>query len=203
MPTPTAVLSARERLIKSILHWVQIVHNGEPAGGPQIAAAVAADLFGDLAPDITPAPGKPSSHIGPIGDLALWVALYWEEWGLGAPDATIPSGIMINPQLLIPLLALHPTTFEAELYHKLDAGLSGGKIICKQCKLDIVDHFEALQRLHVAEIESLTSDIALLEATTDIQMQAIVKGTEAIEGLTAKVEALESAASVTAEDVGE
>ena len=185
MTTPTAVLNARERLVKSILHWVRVVNDDQPAGGPQIAAAVAADMFGEPLPDITPAPGQPTSaHIGPIGQLAMWFALYCEEWGILLPGETRPAGILVNPNLLTPLLALHPQTFEAELYHPLETALDRGHAICDTCKLGITDHYETLDKAQVAEIESLSSDIQIMEATMDIQMQAIVKQTEAIDALT-------------------
>ncbi len=191
MTTPTAVLNARERLVKSILHWVRVVNDDQPAGGPQIAAAVAADMFGDPLPDIAPVPGKPTSaHIGPIGQLAMWFALYCEESGILLPGETRPAGILVNPNLLTPLLALHPQTFEADIYHKLDTTFDKGHTICATCKLGVQAHYETLDQAQVAEIESLAGDIEIMEATMDIQMQAITKGTEAIEGLQAKIEAL-------------
>ncbi len=203
MATPTPVLNARERLIKSIRHWVRTVHDGQPAGGPQIAAAVAADMFGDPTPDITPVPGKSQIHIGPVGHIGLWFALYCEKWGIARPGAIMPTTIKVDPKLLMPLLSLHPQTFEAELYHPLESSLDRGHTICAHCKLGVSAHYETLDKAQMAEIESLMGDIEIMEATMDIQMQAITKGTEAIEGLQGKVEALESAASVTAEDVGE
>lgn len=187
MTTPKPVMNARERLIKSVEHWIRVIHDGNPAGGPQIAAAVAADLFGDITPDITPA--DESTHIGPIGLLGMWFALYCEESGIMAPGETIPAGIQIDPKLLIPLLSLHPTTFGAELYHAAqftigsDPGNRTIHTICGVCKLGYTEHFEAIEQLHMAEIESLRSEIEIMEATTDIQMQAIQKQTETIEAL--------------------
>ncbi len=191
MTTPTAVRNARERLVKSIRHWVRVVNDDKPAGGPQIAAAVAADMFGDPTPDIAPAPGQPTSaHIGPIGQLAMWFALYCEESGITRPGETMPARINIDPRLLLPLLSLHPQTFGAELYHAAqftigsDPGNQTIHTLCGVCKLGYTEHFEAIEKFHFAEIESLVGDIEILEATTDIQMQAIVKQTEAIDALT-------------------
>ncbi len=205
MATPTPVLNARERLVKSILHWVRVVNDDKPAGGPQIAAAVAADMFGDPIPDIAPVPGMPTSaHIGPIGQLAMWFALYCEESGILLPGETRPAGILVNPNLLTPLLALHPQTFESDIYHPVKPVFDPrNSTICDTCKLAITEHYEMLDKAQVAEIESLSSDIQIMEATMDIQMQAIQKQTEAIEALQGKIDALESAASVTAEDLGE
>ncbi len=181
MPTPTPVLNARERLIKSIEHWVRVVNDNQPAGGPQIAAAVAADLFGDPIPDIKFVPPDGTHvYIGPVGNLGMWFALLCEgNWLL--PPNIMPSGIQIDPKLLVPLLSLHPVTFEFDLHHAASSAIVNGRTICDICKLDIIKHFEALEEAQVAKIEALMGDIEVLEATTDIQMQAIVKQTETIE----------------------
>ncbi len=182
MPTPTPVLNARERLIKSIA--AACVFYKVPFNIPFLEM-IAADLFGDPTPDITPAPARGNAiNIGPVGQLGMWFALYCEE-GYILPPAIMPSGISIDPRLLVPLLSLHPVTFEFDLHHSAESAVVNGRTICDVCKLGIIEHFEALEEAQVAKIESLMGDIEVMEATTDIQMQAIVKQTEAIEVLTA------------------
>lgn len=183
MSTPTAVLNARQRLIKSIEHWCRTMSDNLPSGGPQIAAAVAADLFGDPIPDIkfTPPDGA-HVHIGPVGNLAMWFALMCEDSYILPPNI-MPSGIQIDPKLLVPLLALHPATFEFDLHHAASSTIVNGRTVCDICKLDIIEHFEALERAQVAQIESLMGDVEIMEATMDIQMQAILKQTDTIEAM--------------------
>ncbi len=173
MASPTHTRSAREHLIQSIVTWADRLE------GEDLAHAVATDLFGDATPEIR----RPRfMAVGPVAQLAGWFASYCEDQGIQRPDETMPAGIMIDPRLLIPLLSYVPIGFD-DLHHEFELLQMFNIVACATCELGIQQHYEALERLQMAKIEALESDIEMYEGVMESQTVAIGRQDSAIDEL--------------------